>query len=153
MKPNAFTLDHTAVVIPASSLPAPKISYDVGKQVWRLEETYSYTDSGHVITIAAPFDFDLASIPRALWWLIAPFELSIAAPMIHDFLYQHKGSPPPGSIVPPITYSRKKADELFRHLMKLEGIAAWRRRLAYRAVRLFGWYAWGGEVPASHRLV
>jgi hypothetical protein len=83
-------------------------------------------------------------VPRPFWWLIAPFELSIAAPLIHDFLYRYRGQPPAGSIVPPRSYDRRQSDQLFRELMRLEAVPAWRRAAAYRAVRWFGGAGWGG---------
>lgn len=39
------------------------------------------------------FRFDLASLPREAWPLIAPFELSIAAPLLRDYLYRSGGAP------------------------------------------------------------
>ena len=81
-------------------------------------------------------------MPRALWWLIAPFELSIAAPLLHDFLYFHGGQPPAGVVVPPRTYTRSDADRVFREVMKAEGVPLWRRALGYVAVRLFGGDSW-----------
>jgi hypothetical protein len=103
------------------------------------------------ITIAAPFEFDLATIPRIFWPLIAPFELSIVAPLAHDFLYLNKGDPPPPALVPPRTYTRADADALFRRLMRAEGIPAWRRVLAYAAVRVFGAPAWGTAIGVRPR--
>ena len=88
--------------------------------------------------------FDLSSIPRLFWPVIAPFELSITAPLVHDFLYAHGGEPPPGSVSPPRTYTRRETDRIFRVIMRAEGVAAWRRILGYAAVRLFGRSAWRG---------
>jgi hypothetical protein len=135
------TFDHDHVAIPASRLPPPVISYVSGR-LWRLEQAYSYRDGAHIITVPAGFEFDLSSIPRLLWWLIAPFELSVVAPLIHDFLYRYAGAPA-GAIEPPKRYDRGEADDLFRDLMVAEGIAPWRRTLGYLAVRAFGWIVWG----------
>ena len=140
---DASRLSHTAVAIARSSLPAPIISYDVSPGRWRLEADYAYLDGPNRITVPSQFSFNLASVPRAFWWLIAPFELSIAAPLIHDFLYGYGGRPPAGAIVPPRDYDRKQSDQLFRRLMELEGVPAWRRSAAYRAVRWFGGAGWG----------
>lgn len=104
---------------------------------------YSVTLGEHEFRIPAGFKFDLASVPRPLWWLIAPFELTITAPLIHDFLYQNAGKPPQGTVVPATTFSRKAADQLFLEVMRREGVSAWRRRLAYLATRLFGSFWWG----------
>ena len=131
--------DHVAIA--ASVLAAPVVTYIGPGNRWRLERAYTFSDGPNTITVPADFEFDLASIPRIFWWLIAPFELSVAAPLLHDFLYQHRGDPP-GAIVPPRVYSRAEADELFRTVMDLEGVPGWRRTLAYVAVRAFGWLGW-----------
>jgi hypothetical protein len=53
--------------------------------------------------------------------------------ILPDYLYKHKGDPPPGMIVPPRTYSRAEADDLFRTVMEQKGGPAWRRSLALPA--------------------
>jgi hypothetical protein len=141
MNEEARQLSVEPVEVPASALPPPVLTY-LGNDTWRLEADYFYQDGDRLITVPAGFEFDLSSVPRALWWLIAPFELSIAAPLLHDFLYENGGEPPAGSVVPPHSYSRREADDLFRRVMELEGVASWRRTLAYAAVRLFGGRAW-----------
>lgn len=143
MREEAKQLSQQPVEVAASTLPAPVLTY-LGDDRWRLEEDYAYQDGGRVITVPAGYEFDLSSVPRALWWLIAPFELSITAPLLHDFLYGYGGNPPAGSVVPPHVYTRKEADDLFRTVMEQEGVPAWRRTLAYGAVRLFGGPAWKG---------
>jgi hypothetical protein len=92
--------------------------------------------------VPAGFRFDLSTVPRALWWLIAPFELSVAAPLLHDFLYLHRGKPPAGSVKPPRTYTRAEADRIFFEIMRAEGVSPWRRMLGYLAVRVFGRRDW-----------
>ena len=138
----AQTLKQTRVLIAASELAAPVVTYLVTENCWLLEETYKHQDGDHLVTIPQGFKFDLASIPRFFWWLIAPFELSIAAPLLHDFLYRYRGDPPQGSITPHRIYTRKQADVLFKRIMKQEGVWQWRRQLAYIAVRWFGKKAW-----------
>lgn len=141
MKRIARQLYHQLVRIEESRLPAPVVTW-IGGRTWRLEADYSYQDGDHRITVPAGFEFDLSSIPRLLWWLVAPFELSVAAPLLHDFLYRYRGGPP-GAIEPPRTYTRAEVDALFGRITEQEGVAAWRRALAYLAVRLFGRLAWG----------
>lgn len=131
------------VEIPASDLPAPVVTYLVRERAWRLEADYSCLVSGGVcFSVAQGFLFDLASIPRRLWSVIAPFELSIAAPLLHDVLYRYQGEPPAGSLTPPRRYTRAEADRLFLEVMQAEGVAWWRRTAAYLAVRAFGACAW-----------
>ena len=142
MKAFVRELKEARVTVVGSALSAPVISYEVSTKSWRLERAYGYRHSGNTITVPAGFEFDLASVPRPIWWLIGPFDLSIAAPLIHDFLYRYGGAPPDGSIEPPRTYTRKEADLLFRSMMHEEGVWWWRRAAAYRAVRWFGGAAW-----------
>lgn len=142
MNHSARQLDNTAVAIAQSRLPPPILTY-LGRNRWRLEQAYDYRHGDTRIRVPKDFQFDLASIPRALWWLIAPFELSIVAPLIHDFLYRFRGNPPPGSITPSRTYSRAEADELFETIMRQEEVPAWRRKAGFAAIRLFGGRRWG----------
>ncbi len=143
MKTSPRHLAKAPVRITRSQLPAPVVSYLYDKGVWRLEEAYVLEYRGHRIRIPEGFEFDLASVPRPLWWLIAPFELSITAPLFHDFLYDNAGKPPEGTVTPPKTWSRKAADQLFLDIMRWEGVAAWRQYLAYLGSRLFGSFWWG----------
>lgn len=138
-----YRLDRDAVVVPESRLPAPLVTY-LGDGRWRLERAYDYRDGDTTLTVPMEFEFDLSSVPRVFWSLIAPFELSIAAPLLHDFLYRHGGEPPPGSVSPSRVYTRAEADRMFRESMRAEGVPAWRRTLAYAATRVFGRSAWRG---------
>ena len=45
------------------------------------------TNKTETITVPKGFVTDLASVPRAMWWLIAPFDVARAA-IIHDLLYK-----------------------------------------------------------------
>lgn len=141
MKAEVRTLSRDPVDIPDSRLPPPILSF-VGGRRWRLEADYAYRDADTTITIGKGFEFDLSSVPRLLWWLIAPFELSVAAPLLHDYLYFHGGRPPAGAVVPHRTYNRAEVDAMFRGIMRKEGVSAWRRALGYLAVRAFGRPAW-----------
>jgi hypothetical protein len=139
----ARRLEQDRVDIPRSRLPPPVLTY-LGGRHWRLEADYTYHDGPTVITVPAGFRFDLSSVPRALWSVIAPFELSIVAPLLHDFLYESGGRPPDVSIDPPRSYTRAEVDRMFLEIMEKEDVARWRRRLAYSAVRAFGRGAWRG---------
>lgn len=139
----ARRLEEDRVDIPGSPLPPPVLTYRGGRH-WRLEADYTYHDGPTAITVPAGFRFDLSSVPRLLWWLIAPFELSIVAPLLHDFLYESGGRPPDVSVDPPRTYTRAEVDRMFLEIMEAEDVAWWRRGLAYAAVRIFGRGAWRG---------
>lgn len=125
---------------------AVTVTYDPRKQIWVLVGDFRITINrghhAHHLKIPDGYEFDLASIPRCLWSLIAPFELSLVAPLVHDVLYQYAGRLPAGWLDPQAEFSRRDADNLFLELMTLEGIVWWKRVAAYRAVRFFSSIFW-----------
>ena len=121
--------------------PGPAVSYDPAACSWTLAEDFRRVIDGREWFIPAGFCFDLASIPRVLWSLLASHELGVLAPLCHDFLYRHGGNPT-GCIVPPCVYTRAEADKLFLFQMKESGVSLLRRRAAYLAVRAFGGRSW-----------
>jgi hypothetical protein len=110
----------------------------LGDGVWRLEHEYQYPVMGLWATVPAGFEYDLASVPRALTPFIQPDELGRSAPLVHDWLYQNHGLF--AALEAPL--KRRQVDALFRLLMLLEQVPAWRRYWAWLAVRLGGWLAW-----------
>lgn len=132
-----------AAAAAAAATPDVAITYDVSLRSWRLLQDYSYVYLDNTLTAKKGYAFDLSSIPRPLWWLIAPNELSIIAPLFHDLLYEFRGRLPDETYVNPYrTFTRREADDLFLHLMEVEGVARWRRLAAYSAVRAAGGLAW-----------
>lgn len=126
--------------IPNSTLEAVTVTYVTSSRKWVLIKEYTVHECilERTIRIPADFEFDLASIPRFLWRVIAPFELSLIAPLTHDWIYHKAGSLPEG------VYTRAEADRIFLHLMKHEGVSRLRRTAAYLAVRTFGGRWWKG---------
>lgn len=128
-----------------SKLPKVWITYITEEGNWVLAEDYRvqvhWNQKGRWVsqwvTVPGGFIFDLASIPRPVWSLIAPFELSLVAPLIHDYLYRNLGEMSPGKFV-----SREDTDSIFHELMYLEGVPKWKRKLAYKAVRVFSGIIW-----------
>jgi hypothetical protein len=132
-------------------LPSVYVTYDTRRKVWVLMFDYKLSlpvDHRERIdvTIPAGFEFDLASIPRPIWPLIGSFELSLVAPLIHDYFYHYTGRPVyhrralDGQPVPRGVWhevSRAEADRIFLDLMLREGVTPWKARAAYHAVRLF----------------
>lgn len=114
----------------------PFMVYLPPADAWEVQEDYEFEDFGINLIIPKGFRCDLASIPRLLWRLIAPFELSLTAPLIHDYLYRNGGRHLCGEI------DRLAADGIFREIMIAEGVSWWRYAAAYRAVRMFGGSAW-----------
>ena len=80
--------------------------------------------------VPAGFQTDLASTPRALWWLIPPFGRYLVAAIVHDYHYMHQD------------VTRREADAEFYRLMYWYGVAWWKRWAMWGAVRCFGWGPW-----------
>lgn len=134
----AVLADERALLDPS----IPTVTYYPDLGTWRLVHDFRTMDGDHELYIPAPFDFDLASVPRPLWSLLASHELGILAPLVHDWLYRSGGNPTHGAISPPRTYSRRDADRLFLTHMAASGVGWLRRNTAYTAVRLFGGSSW-----------
>lgn len=117
---------------------------------WILTEPLIYTNGviqSHILkeigidstSIECPegFETDLASIPRPLWSVLSPWDIARAA-VIHDYLYKLIRDNDKA------TYSmRKAADKVFLLAMKDSepSVPEWKIKIAYYAVRLFGWSA------------
>lgn len=85
---------------------------------------------------------DLASVPRAAWAFIAPWDVARAA-IIHDHLYAvlrnyHNSE---GCDKGKWKQARKLSDDVFLKGMNASNpkVPAWKKYSAYYAVRLFGW--------------
>lgn len=118
--------------------PDPAVSRPHAEGPWVVRDTIYVYDLDWAWVIPAGFECDLASIPRAVRPLMETSDLGLIPPIIHDFLYRS------GGVAGPYKYTRKQADRLFLGLMEWCGVAAWRRQMAYRAVRWFGRGAWQG---------
>jgi len=127
----------------------------IGYYVLLEDFTYEWNaeDFDRKLFIEKGFVFDLASVPRIFWTPtgITPDRLRWTAPLCHDFPYHHKGKLPPGSYFKKINgkwvedrtkWTRKSADRLFCRIMREDEIQRWKRRMAYRAVRIGGYIAW-----------
>ena len=130
-----------------SDLPRVVLTRDEAKRVWVLFETCSYQTADHTITAPANYETDLASIPRVFWSILAPEELSLAAPLFHDLIYRCGGSLPEDGLNPfdGKVFERKEVDDLFLELMKKAKIPRWKRTAAYLAVRGFAAFAWKNQ--------
>lgn len=129
---------------------------------WILERALSYKNEdidivalekvgvkcpGHRITCKKGFTTDLASVPRLMWNLIAPWDIARAA-IIHDLLYKRirqyraecaktlKNS----EDVKVVKIAKTAADNVFLMGMKdaNPSVSTWKIKAAYYAVVLFG---------------
>ena len=123
---------------------------------WVLERALSYRDlninvdalekvgvecPAHRITCKKGFITDLASVPRGIWWLIAPWDIARAA-IIHDLLYkrirQYRAGG--GDDKDIISEAKKASDDVFlKGMLDAEpSVPKWKIYAAYYAVVLFG---------------
>jgi hypothetical protein len=123
-----------SVQIPGSKLFTPVKTVYNGKE-WTVMEDIDYYDTrrDYLIQIPTGFTTDLASVPRPVWPLISPFDLSILAPLVHDWHYRGNDRD---------IYNRKESDVLFLDIMREEGVARWRRIPSYHVVRVVGGRHW-----------
>lgn len=91
------------------------------------EESF-YSIDKVVIEVPAYFRTDFASIPKALWFLEAPYKASFVFPAIwHDYMYTCAKNK-----------SRKEIDDIFFWLLRYEQNSLFTSLKMYIAVRLFG---------------
>lgn len=86
------------------------------------------------LTVPVEFESDGASVPRFFWRLVFPpgDPQVLRAAILHDYIYRTH----------PEGWTRPEADRLFFDVLTFEGVPAWRARLAYWGVRLFGRSSW-----------
>ena len=102
-------------------------------------------DTNKTETIKVPTGFvtDLASVPRALWWAIAPFDVARAA-IIHDLLYksirQYRWKMKDKEDKELIKKAKIASDKVFKLAMEDADpkIAGWKIYSSWKAVDLFG---------------
>lgn len=109
-----------------------------GDECYQLVESWAFTTLGIRVSIPKGFVADGASVPRALWPFMPPDGTHRAASLAHDWLYVNKGHVDDTEFV----WTRSDADETFLELMIKALISPARARIAYRGVRLGGWWVW-----------
>lgn len=117
----------------------PCISPVTDKEVILVEDFhYMCPKYGISVFIKKGFIFDGASTPRILWSTTgSPFMPQFIGPSgVHDDLYKNPTSASGDAI------TRKRADQIFKHALHLNGVGWYQRNKMYRAVRMFGMFAW-----------
>lgn len=96
---------------------------------WKLKSAFPfrYEFKGTLVDGAVPegFMIDFHSVPRILWPIIHPFEFGQAA-ALHDYGYRKQ-------------IKRALVDEIYLAALTKCGASEGRRKVMYRAVRMFGW--------------
>lgn len=113
------------------------LEYLPEKNLWKTRRELVYfvgdDDSDDKITVPVGFITDLASVPWPFSMIIPKSGKGNAAAVLHDFLY-HKQE-----------RKRKQCDLIFLEAMKVLGVSLWKRKVMYRAVRIFGFIPWNNH--------
>ena len=126
-----------------------------GRRRWRLLEPLNYgVESAFGPTwlqVPAGFEFDLASIPRPVFWLFGwagfrPDSVHPAGPCVHDWLYRNGGKVDVmvDEVMTERQFTREEADDMFRQILIATGTPKWRANVMHTAVRAGGWKGWQG---------
>ena len=104
----------------------------IGNQAYELTEPLIYNDGIVELTVHPLFDFDGASVPKALWSFgFSPMTGGYQrAAALHDALYASE------------YFERHICDLYFLHAMESEGVSYFKRYSMYYAVRAFGGQVW-----------
>ena len=132
----AGPVDHGYVDLVSMVSHPINLVYDpADADVWTLAQDYVRETSIGTITVPAGFKTDLASVPNQVWHAWPKFGKWTGAAVIHDFLYRTQ----------PNGISRTEADQVFRDLLKADGVPYGTVRLFYRMIQEFGGRAWDGH--------
>ena len=117
-----------------SSFTDPLVLEFMGPRKFKLARPFGYhvgdADSEEVIICPKGMITDFASIPRIFWAILPPAGEYGKAAVIHDFLYRIG------------IYTQKESDLIMLEAMEVLKVAAWKRVIIYRMLRLFGWVVW-----------
>lgn len=94
-----------------------------GFKTWKLVEDFKATTKYGEVTVPKGFITDLASVPRILWFLLPPFGRYTQAAVAHDYLTFKK---------------HPDRHEVFYELMIKYKTYAWKAKIMYWAVKMFG---------------
>lgn len=102
---------------------------------------YIDTPEGEAVHAKEGFVTDFASIPQLFWSVIGhPAGRYAAAAVVHDHLYRiHTIQTVDGKLR---ICKRAEADRIFSQAMAVLGVASWRRKAMWAAVRVGGYSAY-----------
>lgn len=123
---------------------------DSGK-LWRVVEPFRFysgaRNSNLFVDVPGGFESDLASIPRAVRWLIPKVGKDAQGAVVHDMAYR-TGQMSASVVVDGQEYvqavpiSRGMADSLYHQAMIALKVKRWRRKAIYYGLIAGGWVRW-----------
>ena len=107
-----------------------------GRRIYRLLKDFTFTSEEYgVITVPAGFKTDFASVPTIVRSVFPTDGKYMEAAIVHDYYYAYGIG------------TKKLADRIFKHAMKLSNVSPVRRWIMYWCVRLMGRGQFGKTVP------
>lgn len=107
----------------------PLCTAKIGPGLWILLKDMEFMTPRGLFKVPAGFIIDMASVPRALTWLVPPTKSEIAeASVLHDWFYSKNS----------IQVTRAFADTCLRELMVAKGSSRSLANVAYTGVRVGG---------------
>ena len=100
----------------------------------------------YLIAVKCGFISDGNSVPWLFTRIVPKFGRNTLAGIVHDWLYKHDCIIMHSKEEPPVTITRKFADQVRLHFCVKCSVPWYQRTLSYIALRLFGGFAW-----RSHR--
>lgn len=132
-----MTTEWASCAAPIIRLPISTIGEDeaVLMEDWHIEWVGPLWEG---VTVPAWTTTDGASIPRMLWRVCGhPLEAPrVYAATLHDWLYENGAE---------LGITREEADRCYYALLRHFGVAGWRAKIEYWALRIFGGGHWTGE--------
>lgn len=108
----------------------------------RLLEDYPVETSIGIVIIPAGFETDFASVPQLFWSIVPPMGKYFIAAVLHDYFYREPGSRTDVAVIYDRVITREFADYIFLEEMVDLGVSWWKRKIMYKAVRMFGGSSW-----------
>lgn len=102
--------------------------YRYGKLAELTQDLEYETSDGKIFIVPKGFQTDFASIPRILWWLIAPIGKHTLPSVLHDYLYENGYK---------LGISRKEADKIFWDANESSFVARITNNVMWLCVRVF----------------
>jgi hypothetical protein len=109
------------------------------RKMYRLVDDYRIVVSGREYIIKAGFEYDGASVPTPVKWLLSEAAIMSIAALLHDHLYYTA------------LVSKEEADAIFHEVLKdIDQVRAFDCQVMWYALILFGQAAWDEHRRAGH---
>lgn len=112
-----------------SSFTETPLVYLMPKHHLKVVKAFSYyykEKDGERLEIPEGFISDGATVPRILWCFFPPISEYAYAAILHDYMYDNA------------IKTKKEADKVLYHAMRILGYPKWKAKLFYYCVRVFG---------------